>query len=122
MKFAVVAALFAAVAAKEQCDWKQYTYKVFDDAKCTKLNKELTGEGHMPKEASFLFEDKCQTENGQGKWGYTFFCDAKGMHEKVWDNQKCEGPTVAIINMPWDECNPIPGEEKLWFIPSTTQF
>merc|ERR1719454_428726 len=111
MKFAVIAALFAAVSAKGSCDTSKMSFKFFNDKDCKKLNKELTEKaGKIPEDYAFLYDDtKCQTYNGQGKYSWKMHCDKKGLHEEVWDNQKCTDPVLTKIDMDWNECSLIPG-------------
>ena len=109
MKFAVVAALFAAASAKVECDAKTMVYQVYDDAKCTKVNEEMSGTGYIKGKDADYYKLKCQTKGGQGKYSWMFSCSAKGLHEDVWENQTCEGDTVAQLDFPWGECNLVPG-------------
>ena len=120
MKFAFAVAMLAAVDAKK-CDAELLSYEMYNDAKCTDLNEKLTGDMVVSPSEAAIFDQKCQTKNGKGKWGYTFYCDAKGLHEKVWDNQKCEGKIVTTINMPWNECSPVPGRDDMWLKVYTKQ-
>ena len=121
MKFAVVAALFAAASAKVECEPKAMNYQIFDDKECTKFNADITGKGFIEGEDTKYYKMQCQTKGGQGKYSWMFSCSAKGLHEDVWENQTCKGDTVAQLEMPWGECNPVPGQDKMWFKAYTIQ-
>merc|ERR1719396_47164 len=111
MKFAVIAALFAAVSAKGSCDTTKMSFKWFNDEWCKKPNKEWNkNAGTVPDDYAYLYDDtKCQTYNGQGKYSWKMHCDKRGMHEEVWDNEKCNAAAIAKIHFDWDECSQVPG-------------
>merc|ERR1719263_915012 len=123
MKYAVIAALVATVASKEvPCNPGKLQFKLFHDAKCTKFDKELTGKYGTPAKEDFhYFEPGCQHDPKQ-KWGWTFMCSAKGMHQTVWDNQKCHGKEIADLKYEWNSCQKSPDAEGIWFMPTSTQF
>ena len=122
MKFAVYTALVATVAA-ETCDYTKMGIKFFDDENCKKFNEKTTkGWAQYMKDHPDYYDGvTCQTLGGQGKWGYKFTCDKKGLHEEVWESTKCEKDSVTTIHIAWGKCQAVPGENNGWWIPYTKQ-
>merc|ERR1711865_777130 len=102
MKFAVITALFAVVAA-EECDPTKMTYKFYDDKECTTENTELTGKYGTPEEARDFahYKDECQVE---GEYSYKFMCDKDGFHDSIWENKECKDETLSKLDFKWDKC------------------
>ena len=99
MKFAVFTALVATVASKDvECNPGKMTFELFQDKACSKpkFDKAYT----PAKEDYHYFEAGCQHQSDT-KWGWEFMCSPKGMHQTVWDNQKCAGKPVADLKYPW---------------------
>ena len=103
MKYAVVAALFAAVSA-DVCEPDKLSYEFFDDKECTVKNEDLTTKfGTLDEVRDYKhYEDTCQVAD---KWGYKFSCDGTGMHQSVWENTTCDGNTITKIDIKWTECS-----------------
>lgn len=89
MKYAVIAALFAAVSA-EQCDHKQTSWGIYKDAKCTKLNKKLQKKyGQIKDEDVKNWSGDCEAykiPKDAAQWagkkiGLQITCDGNGLTE-----------------------------------------
>ena len=117
MKFAVVAALFAAVAAK--CEPERYHTKIFNDAKCTKLNEEATKQYiNVPKDQWKFYKPGCHELNG---YHFTIECDEVGVTQGLFKDEKCkvpvpkDSPFGQKVTYKWDVCQKAPGQD-IWFV------
>ena len=123
MKFTVLAALFAAVAA-EKCDPEQLWYEIYNDAQCEYYNKEESEKyWETPKDTYFMYEQGCHK---YGNASFTIECDTTGLHQRIYKDTKCEelgGKGVANggkWNYEWNTCEKVPGAE-VYFVVRTTQ-
>ena len=112
MKFAVIAALVAAVASK--CEPAKYHTKFFDDEECTKLNEDLTKKYYdIPKSAYKNYEPGCHAIEGTEQ-SFTLECDDWGSHQTVFSDGKCTD-VQQKIEYAWKKCYKAQGQEH-WFL------
>ena len=122
MKFAIVAALFAAVAA-EECDPSAIHYKIFKDPDCKHLDKEMTKEyGDVPKDHWKDYSLGCHNMKTDQEFSYTTMCDDSGIHQQLFEGHDCkktmqyeELTKKGKLTYEWDKCEKAVGVD-VWFI------
>merc|ERR1712224_103018 len=118
MKFAIVAALIAAVAAK--CEPAKYHTVIYSDSECEDVNKEATKQyGEVPKEKYHLYDPGCHYLE-EYQVGSKLVCDDVGVHQYIYKDEKCEklnkdAPRNGTITYKWDVCNKAAGSD-VYFI------
>ena len=122
MKFAIIAALFAAVAA-EECDPSALHYKIFKDPACKVLDKENTKMyGEVPKEHYKDYTLGCHDMKTEAEFSYKTECDDVGIHQQLFEGHGCDKPMhydgltkKGKLTYHFDKCEKAVGTD-IWFI------
>merc|ERR1712032_98988 len=119
MKFAIVAALFAAVAAK--CEPAKYHTTIYMDDECKKVDEDATKiYGEVPKEKYELYDPGCHWMSDY-KLAYVLKCDDVGVHQSIYSDMKCSkimssAPRGGKITYKFDVCEKAAGADVYFIV------
>merc|ERR1711885_51604 len=106
MKYAVIAALVAAVSAKQTCFPKELSWTIYKDENCKHVDhKNQKAHGKLQKGTEYMYSGKCENAEHEGQhFSMIMKCDAKGIHESFWKGDDCHGKKLGVFGAKWDEC------------------
>merc|ERR1712032_1279742 len=118
MKFAIVAALFAAVAAK--CEPAKYHTTIYKDAECEKVDEDATKiYGEVPKEKYELYDPGCHWLK-EHQLAYVHKCDdvasTKLFTRMRGANRSCQRLHVVSISYKFDVCEKAAGADVYFIV------
>merc|ERR1712086_185750 len=115
MKFAIVAAMIAAVAAK--CEPAKIHSIIFKDDKCNEVDKAATQKyGEVPKDKYELYDAGCHDMTKEHGISYTLECDKVGIHQGIFSDAKCMKETKYSTTYKWGVCEKATGGDVYFII------
>ena len=118
MKFAIVATLFASVAAL--CEPAKYHTELYLDSECKELDVENTNKyGEVPLDKYELYKEGCHNVKSDFGVSYIMKCDDKTITETLYKDYGCEEPIggyLGEVSYKFNECQKAIGQDVYFII------